>query len=62
MNYLCKRLNNLAYKYPKVTNLPNHKVTLVKSFQNTGIDYTGHFFWSNIAIINVKKCVNFYIS
>ena len=42
--YMCKRFNNLSFKYPKVTNLPKHRVNLVKPFKNTGIDYTGHVF------------------
>ena len=39
---LCKKFNNLAFKYPKVTNLPKHRVNLVKPYLHTGIDYTGH--------------------
>lgn len=39
---LCQKFNNLAFKYPKVTNLPKHRVNLVKPFLHTGIDYTGH--------------------
>ena len=39
---LCQKFNNLAFKYPKVTNLPKHRVNLIKPFLHTGIDYTGH--------------------
>ena len=39
---MCQKLNNLAFKYPKVTNLPKHRVNLIKPFLHTGIDYTGH--------------------
>ena len=38
----CQKINNLTFKYPKVTNLPKHRVNLVKPFMHTGIDYTGH--------------------
>ena len=37
-----KNLINLTFKYPKVTNLPKHRVNLIKPFLHTGIDYTGH--------------------
>ena len=39
---ICKRFNNLAFKYPSLTNLPEHCVNLVNRYENTGIDYTGH--------------------
>ena len=39
---LCKRFNNLSFKYPKVTNLPKHRVNFIKPFLHTGIDYTSH--------------------
>ena len=39
---ICQRFNNLSFKYPKVTNLPKHRVNLIKPFTHTGIDYTGH--------------------
>ena len=55
--YLCKRFNNLAYKYPKVTNLPKHRVNLIKPFQNTGIDYTGHVFVKD----STNKCHKMYM-
>ena len=41
---MCKRFNSLSFKYPKVTNLPKHRVNFIKPFQHTGIDYTGHIF------------------
>ena len=37
----CKKINNLAFKYPKVTNLPKARVNLVKPFRHVGVDYTG---------------------
>ena len=41
---MCKRFNSLSFKYPKVTNLPKHRVNFIKPFQHTGIDYTGSIF------------------
>ena len=29
---VCKRFNNLAFKYPHMTNLPEHRVNLVRPF------------------------------
>ena len=40
--FMCKKFNGLCFKYPKVTNLPKHRVNLVKPFRHTGVDYTGH--------------------
>ena len=45
--YMCKRFNSLSFKYPKVTNLPKHRVNFIKPFQHTGIDYTGSIFVKN---------------
>lgn len=39
---ICKKYNTLSFRYPKVTNLPKHRVNLVKPFLHTGIDFTGH--------------------
>ena len=39
----CKRFNALAYKYPKMTNLPEHRVNMIDVYGHCGIDYTGHF-------------------
>ena len=39
----CKNFNALAYKYPKMTNLPEHRVNMVDVYGHCGIDYTGHF-------------------
>ena len=39
---VCKRFNALAYKYPPMTDLPTHRVNLVRPFLHTGVDYTGH--------------------
>lgn len=39
--FMCKRFNSLAFKYPKVTNLPKHRVNMIKPFRHVGIDYTG---------------------
>ena len=42
--HLCRRLNSLSFKYPKVTNLPKHRVNFIKPYQHVGIDYTGSIF------------------
>ena len=39
---ICQKFNNLAFKYPKVTNLPKSRVNLIKPYLHTEIDYTGH--------------------
>ena len=39
---ICQKFNNLAFKYPKVTNLPKSRINLIKTYLHTGIDYTGH--------------------
>ena len=39
---VCKKFNALAYKYPKCTGMPKHKMNLVKPFNHVGVDYTGH--------------------
>ena len=41
---LCKKFNNLAFKYPKLTNMPSHVMNLVRPFSSLGLDFTGHLF------------------
>ena len=43
----CKKLNNLSYHYPKMTNLPKHRVNFIKPYMHTGVDFTGHLFVKN---------------
>ena len=40
---ICKKYNALAYKYPKVADMPKHQMNLVKPFNHVGVDYMGHF-------------------
>ena len=40
---ICKKYNTLAYKYPKVADMPKHQMNLVKPFNHVGVNYTGHF-------------------
>ena len=40
----CKKYNSIPYRYPRVTDLPQDRVKLVRPFEHTGIDYTGHLF------------------
>ena len=44
---ICRKFNTLSFRYPRVTNLPKHRVTLVKPFQHTGVDFTGHLWVKN---------------
>ena len=53
---ICKRYNSLAFKYPSLTNLPKHHVNLVNSYENAGIDYTGHL-WVNRNRKAEKMCL-----
>ena len=40
---VCRKYNALAYKYPKVVDMPKHHMNLVKPFNHVGIDFTGYF-------------------
>ena len=44
---ICRKFNSLLFRYPRMTNLPKHRVNLVKSFQHTGVDFTGHLWVKN---------------
>ena len=50
----CKKFNNLALRYPKMTNLPKHRVNFVKPYLHTGIDFTGHLWVKNESNENEK--------
>ena len=39
---VCRKYNALAYKYPKVVDMPKHHMNLVRPFNHVGVDYTGH--------------------
>ena len=39
---ICKRHNGLFFKYPKLTNLPKHRVNFIRPYLHTGMDYTSH--------------------
>ena len=41
---ICKKFNSLAFKYPKVTDLPKHRVDMIRPYKHTGLDYTGHIY------------------
>ena len=41
---LCKKINNLAFRYPKVPEFISDKVNFTRPFLHTGLDYTGHMF------------------
>ena len=40
--FICKKYNNLCFKYPAMTALPGHRVNFVRPFEHTGVDFTGH--------------------
>ena len=44
---ICRKFNSLSFCYPRMTNLPKHRVNLVKPFQHTGVDFTGHLWVKN---------------
>ena len=54
---ICKKFNNLAFRYPKMTNLPKHRVNFIKPFQHTGVDFTGHLWVKNESEENVKMYI-----
>uniref|UniRef100_A0A1I7WA91 Integrase catalytic domain-containing protein n=1 Tax=Heterorhabditis bacteriophora TaxID=37862 RepID=A0A1I7WA91_HETBA len=37
----CQKMNNLSYKYPKMTNLPSRRVIRSRPFEHVGLDYFG---------------------
>ena len=43
----CRKFNSLAFRYPRMMNLPKHRVNLVKPFLHTGVDFTGHLWVKN---------------
>ena len=45
--FICKRMNSLSFKYPKMTDLPAYRVNLIRPFEHSGIDYTGHIMVKN---------------
>ena len=53
----CRKFNALALRYPKMTNLPKHRVNFVKPFMHTGVDFTGHLFVKNDLNENVKMYI-----
>ena len=50
----CQKYNNLAYRYPKMTDLPQHRVNFIRPFLHTGVDFTGHLWIKNDQDENVK--------
>ena len=39
---LYKKYNTISFTYPKVTNLPKHRVNFVRPFLHIGTDFIGH--------------------
>ena len=40
---VCKKYNALAYKYPKVVDMPKHHMNLVKPFNHVGMTLQDNF-------------------
>ena len=53
----CKKFNSLSFRYPKMTNLPKHRVNFIKPFMHTGVDFTGHLFVKNESDENIKMYI-----
>ena len=41
---ICRKFNSLSYNYPKMTELPKHRVNMIRPFTHVGVDYTGHIY------------------
>ena len=41
---ICRKFNSLSYNYPRMTELPKHRVNMVRPFDHLGVDYTGHIY------------------
>ena len=57
----CRNFNNLAFRYPKMTNLPKHRINFIRTFQHAGIDFTGHLWVKNKKDENVKMYLGLLI-
>ena len=44
----CHKFNSLSFRYPQMTNFPKHRINLVKPFQHSGVDFTGHLCVKNV--------------
>lgn len=54
----CTKMNALAFKYPRMTNMSKDKMNFIKPYENVGVDYTGHFY---VKDLELGKCVKYYI-
>ena len=43
----CRKFKSLSFRFPRMTNLPKHRVNLVRPFQHTGVDFTDHLWVKN---------------
>ncbi|KAK6756362.1 hypothetical protein RB195_014648 [Necator americanus] len=55
----CQKMNNLPYKYPKMTDLPANRVTRARTFQHIDLDYFGPMtvFREDMVKTNVYGCI-----
>ena len=52
---LCHKYNSRAFGLPPTPSLPKNRLNLIKPFNHTGVDYTGHFFVKDFSE-NKHKC------
>ena len=43
---ICKKMNAFAFRYPKMTSMPKHRMKLVRPYEHCGVDFTGQL-WVN---------------
>ena len=36
---ICKKFNNLSYRYPRMTDLPKDRINLIRPYLNIGVDF-----------------------
>ena len=54
----CQKFNSFSFRYPKMTDMPRDRMNLVRPFEHTGMDYTGHLF---VRDPETKKSVKMYV-
>ena len=59
--YIAKRYNSLVFRYSRLTNRPKHSVNLIKPFQQTGVDYSGHIWtWRERKQQKYTRCTHWH--
>lgn len=60
LNLSFKKYNLISFNYPKVTNLPKHRVNFVRPFILAGIDFTEHLWIEDDNEMKKNVHSNFY--